>query len=166
MIYFPSDSNAKSRLLLCNYANELGIECDNAYYPRVEYNCCVINSQIKACKKFQLTNSATRHIQNGVDTIIVWHEPCGKLAFVDDEFYDDVDEEWSEFIGILKSYNPIDYDDINNNYIYDIDNGKHLISDYDMIICKLKEKISKKIESVKLKNKIAEFERLKKELEQ
>ena len=41
----------KNNLLMCKYADELGIELTGGYYPRVEYGYLVVNRQIKAGKK-------------------------------------------------------------------------------------------------------------------
>lgn len=125
--YFPYDNGAKNNLLLCQYADELGIELSSkySYYPRVNYNMFQVNEQIVACKCYYLINSATNYQQNYEDTLVVWTESCGKYMFVDKSKYLPViEDEWNEFIGILKSYNPLDYDEINDAYIYDVENGK------------------------------------------
>lgn len=162
--YFPNDFNAKNNLLLCKYADELNIELSNDYYPRIAYGCFVINSQIEARKEYALTNSATQYKQNGKDTIIVWHASYGRLTFVKNEYYDYVDDEWNDFINVLKSYNPVDYDELNRTYIYNVENGKKLIHDYKDIIQNFKQKLNKKIKEVDIANKKKEIERLQKEL--
>ena len=162
--YFPHDGNAKNNLLMCEYADELGIELNGGYYPRVEYGFLVINRQIKAGKNYRLTNSTTNYEQNGEDTIIIWSECCGRLAFVDIQYWHSIEDEWKEFINILKSYNPIDHDEINNDYIYDLENGKKLIKEYDEILKVFDEKINHKINEVKTAKKRDQLEKLKKEL--
>ena len=118
--YFPTDPYAQSNLILCEYAEELGMELSGKYYPRIEYGYFLINSQIKVGKKYWLTNSATKYEQNGKDSLVIWDESCGRLAFVNRDYWWDIDDEWKEFMNVLKSYNPLDYDELNNNYIYDI----------------------------------------------
>lgn len=162
--YFPYDGYAKNNLLMCEYADELGIELNGGYYPRVEYGFLVINRQIKVGKNYRLTNSTTNYEQNGEDTIIIWSEYCGRLAFVDKQYYSAINDEWKEFINIIKSYNPIDYDEINNNYIYDLENGKKLIKEYDEILKVFDEKIERKINEVDTAKKREQLEKLKKEL--
>ena len=161
--YFPNDYKAKENLLLCKYAEELEIDL-KGYYPKMEHDNFLISNQIMACKYYNLTNSKTNYKFNKEDTIIVWRESCGKLAFAEGEYYWTIDDEWNYFKDILKSYNPVDYDEYNDVYVYDLENGKKLINDYDEIIKDFKNKINKKIENVKLKAKELEFERLKKEL--
>ena len=162
--YFPNDANATKNLLLCKYSSELGIKLGNRYYPKIEYGYFVINQQIKAGKYYRLTNTTTHYEQNKKDTIIIWHEPCGRLAFVADKYWSSVDEEWEEFMDVLKSYSPIDYDSLNNTYIFDLENGKRLIADYEQIKNDFIEKANKKIKETDIKQKKKELERLQSEL--
>lgn len=162
--YFPYESNARNNLMICEYAEELGVELRGGYYPNVNYGYFAINSQIKAVKKYHLTNSATKYVQNGEDTIVIWSESCGRLAFVSDKYWWDIEEEWEELMSVLMSYNPIDYDKLNNNYIYDLENGKRLIADYDEILKNFQNKVNKKIKTVDIERKNKELERLQKEL--
>ena len=162
--YFPNDTNAKNNLLLCKYSSELGIELEGKYYPNIQYGYFVINQQIKAGKYYRLTNTTTHYEQNKKDTIIIWNEPCGRLAFVDDKYWNSVCEEWNEFMDVLKSYSPIDYDYLNNTYIFDLENGKRLIADYERIKNDFIEKANKKIKETDIKQKKKELERLQSEL--
>lgn len=164
--YFPNDSNARNNLSLCEYADELGIELKNSYYPRMEYGYFVVNSQIKIGKRYQLTNRTTHYEQNGIDNIVIWSESCGRLAFVNDKYWFDIENEWNNFMSVLLSYEPLDYDKINNVYIYDLDHGKKLIADYHSIVKDFQNKVTKKVNEVDILNKKKEFERLKKELEE
>jgi hypothetical protein len=162
--YFPCDGNAKNNLLMYEYADELGIELNGGHYPRFEYGFLVINRQIKVGKSYRLTNSTTNYKQNGIDTIVIWSESRGRYAFVNEQYYRDIGSEWEEFKSILKSYNPIDYDEINNDYIFDLENGKKLIKEYDEILKVFDEKINHKINEVKTAKKRELLEKLKREL--
>ena len=162
--YFPNDKNAKNNLLLCKYSSELGIELEGKYYPNIQNGYFVINQQIKAGKCYRLTNTTTHYEQNKKDTIIIWNEPCGRLAFVADKYWSSVYEEWDEFMDVLKSYSPIDYDYLNNTYIFDLENGKRLIADYERIKNDFIEKANKKIKEANIKQKKKELERLQAEL--
>lgn len=162
--YFPKDANATKNLLLCKYSSELGIELGNGYYPKIEYGYFVINQQIKAGKCYRLTNTTTHYEQNKKDTIIIWNEPCGRLAFVDERYWHSIDEEWVDFMEVLKSYNPLDYDSLNNTYIYDLQNGKRLIEDYEKIKSDFIEKARKKIKYADIERKKRELEKLQSEL--
>ena len=164
--YFPNDSYAKNNLLLCEYADELDMEVGKSYYPRIEYGFFVINSQIKVGKKYHLTNSTTNYEQNGNDSIVIWSESCGRLAFVNSEYWWTIADEWEDFMNVLMSYNPLDYDKINNNYIYDLENGKRLINDYNEIVKDFQKKADKKIKEAELEKKKKQLEQLQKELEE
>jgi hypothetical protein len=164
--YFPYDSSAKNNLMLCEYADELGIELNKGYYPTIQSGYFVINGQIKIGKEYYLTNSTTRYKQNGEDSLVIWTESCGRLAFVSDRYWWDIEDEWKEFMNVLKSYGPLDYDELNNNYIYDLENGKKLIRDYDGIVKDFMSKVNRKIKEVEIANKKKEIERLQKELEE
>lgn len=162
--YFPNDTFAKSNLLLCEYADELDIEIGKGYYPRIEGKYCVINSQIKVGHTYGLTNSYTKYEHNGKDKIVIWHESSGRLAFVNSEYWWNISDEWKEFMDILKSYNPLDFDEMNNEYIYDLENGKKLINDYNKLVENLQEKVNKKIKKVEFEKKKRQLELLKEEL--
>lgn len=164
--YFPKDFNAKNNLLLCKYADELGIELTGNYYPRIEHEVCMVNSQIRVCKRYSLTNSATYYKHNNEDSIVVWSESRGRLAFVGSNYWWDIADEWEEFMNILKSYNPLGYDEINNNFVFDIENGKRLINNYKNIIDDLQKKINKKVKMVQLEEKKKELEKLQAELDE
>ena len=162
--YFPGDESAKNNLMLCEYSSEIGIKLEGGYYPNIKYGYFVINQQIKAGKYYRLTNTTTHYEQNKKDTIIIWNEPCGRLAFVANKYWSAVDEEWGELMDVLKSYSPIDYDSLNNTYIFDLENGKRLIADYERIKNDFIEKANKKIKETDIKQKKKELERLQSEL--
>jgi hypothetical protein len=164
--YFPNDSNAKNNLKLCQYADELGLKLNGSNYPRVDWKHCLINSEIRAGKEYHLTNSTTKYKFNGEDTIIIWSAPAGRLTFVRDEYWWDIADEWDEFMNVLKSYNPLDYDELNDNYIYNLENGKRLINDYKKIVDDFMEKVNNKIKKVELEKKKKQLELLQKELEE
>lgn len=81
------------------------------------------------------------------------------------EYWSDIEDELQELKNVLKSYNPLDYDELNEDYIYDIENGKRLIADYDKIVSDFWNKVDKKIKDVKLERKREQLELLKSELE-
>lgn len=163
--YFPNDRYAKDNLMLCEYADELGLELNRGYYPTMDWQYCLVNRQIKIGKKCKLTNSATKYKQNGNDTIVIWHESSGRLAFVNYDYLSDIEDEWQEFKNVLKSYDPLDYDEINNTYIYDVKNGKRLITNYNKIVDDFMNKVNKKVKEIQFKKKREQLERLRSELE-
>lgn len=165
--YFPNDYKAADNLVLCEYSNELGVSLDSkGYYPRMSYGFFEINGQIKAGKKYHVVNSHTHYIQNGFDTIVIWQETCGRLGFVDDEYWYTIDDEWKELMQTLHSYNPLDWDELNSTFIFDLENGKRLIEDYKQILNEFLDKCHIKIKQYQLQQKRKELERLQKELEE
>ena len=164
--YFPNDGNAVNNLTLCQYADELGIESDRkSYYPHMEYGYFCVNGQIKVGKKYHVVNSHTHHIQNGLDTIVIWHESCGRLGFVDRDYWYTIEDEWQELMQTLHSYKPLDWDELNSTFIFDLENGKRLIEDYKQILNEFMDKCHVRIKAYQLEQKRKELERLQKELE-
>lgn len=162
--YFPNDNSAKSNLLLTEYASIFNFKLNGSYYPRMDYKTCIINSQIIIVNSYQLINSKTKYNHDDTSPLVVWSEACGRLAFVSNEYYSEIDDEWGNFMKVLKSYEPLDYDELNNTYIYNVENGKRLIHDYDNITNDLDQAIENKIKQVQLQEKITKYEKLKAEL--
>ena len=128
--HFPESSEANQKLRFYTYLQKLGIECNNSYYPRMDGHYLRLNEQMFATEQhYSLTNSTTKYIYNEMKTIIVWRAHSGKLDFVSDEFWWNITDEWDWFMNVLKSYNPFDYDEINNTFLYDIEDGKKLYND-------------------------------------
>lgn len=166
--YFPDDRTANNNLILYEYSNLLDIDLDtnHSYHPIVEYGYLKVNRQIKLGREYQLANSHTGYHQNKEEILVIWSEPCGRLAFVSECYYHVIGNEWNEFMNILKSYEPLDYDPTNNTYIYDIEHGKKLIDDYNKILEDFGDKTKKKINKVRRDEMRAQIEVLKKELEE
>lgn len=163
--YCPKDYIAKGNLMRCEYAEKLGFDFDKASTFYVEHGRLKINSQIAVGKYSGLTNSTTGYDFNNDDILVIWSEPCGRLAFIDNMYWFDVAEEWDEFMAVLKSYEPLDYDYINDNYVYDIEHGRKLIDDYDKIVEEFMAKARKKIKEIELAKKKERLKQLQEELE-
>lgn len=166
--YFPDDRTANNNLILCEYSNLLDIDLDTnhrTYYPKVEYGYLSVNRQVRVGREYQLANSHTGYHQNKEEILVIWSEPCGRLAFVNDRYYWAINNEWSEFMNILKSYEPLDYDPTNNTYIYDIEHGKKLIADYKNIVSNFEEKLHSKINEILIQDKREQLKQLQEELE-
>lgn len=163
--YYPESSEARGKINLCRYAQELGIKLNGSYYPRMDYDRFVINDLLYATKRCNLSNHATSFVPNEEDTLVIWYASCGRLDFVGDDYWHAIEKEWKWLHDKLKEYNPLDYDEINNKYIFDVENGKRLIEDYAKITDELKTMLKKKILVVETEKKKRELERLQKELE-
>lgn len=165
--FFPNDRTAKNNLTLCNYCEELGLELPGKWqaYPNI-YNekTIKINSKLEASKSYYLTNKTTNYEHNNVDTVVIWDTGCGRLEYVNSDYWYDIENEWQEFMDVLKSYEPLDYDEVNNRYVYSLENGKRLIEAYDELEEAFKDKLNRKIKAVQLAQKKKQMELLQKEI--
>lgn len=167
--YFPRDYIANDNLLLCTYADELGIDLDNTKTNyRIDNGYFMVNAQTKYGKKYYLTNSETKYKCKESDNnrFVIWDAVCGRLEFVDNRYYDCITDEWEGLLDVLLSYQPLDYDYINSVYVYDLEHGKKLINDYDDIIEEFMNKVNVKIKEYNMFEKRQRLERLQKELEE
>ena len=116
-------------------------------------------------KKPYITNSATGFKYDPDQYYIVWDNGnVGRLQFVSQYYWSDVEQEWREFWWKLLSYEPLDYDPHNCRMIFDIEHGKKLIEDYPQICKETCEKMNAKIAKVKLVKAKEEYEKLLKEV--
>ena len=146
--YFPNEIHAVDNLKFYKYAEIFGIEPSDRYYPKISQGRFMINDILWADTKYWITNSTTGYVHNKEDIVVVWSAFCGRLEFVSKKYWNDVEDEWRWFkTEKLLSYNPIDYDYINDTYVFDLENGKRFIKDYPIIVSELKEKLDKKIKA-------------------
>ena len=125
----------------------------------------MINDLIYATKKVHLINHAKDFVPNEIDTLIVWHSTCGRLRFVNQQYWFCIQEEWEWLFDKLKEYKPLDYDETNNTFVYNVENGKRLIEDYTKITDELKTKLKQKILIFEKEKKMEELKKLQAELE-
>lgn len=111
-----------------------------------------------------LANSETHFKFSKDENYVVWDNGnIGRLQFGDfrGEIYREFDGEWEEFQEKLLSYGALDYDPMNDRIIYDIENGKKLMLDYDEICREISSKIKvkeKKLEIEELEKRIRELQ--------
>ena len=116
-------------------------------------------------KRYHICNSSTGYQPKDDTWYVIWDNGnIGRLQFVSNKYYSDVQDEWEEFKNRLLSYNPLDYDDMNNFNVYDIENGKRLMADYQQICNETLAKMTDKIKQVQLKEAKEKYERLLNEL--
>lgn len=116
--------------------------------------------------KFEcMANPATDYIPTDPDEFYVhWDNGnIGRLQFTTIDYWGYLGDEWREFKNTLKSYNPVDWDDLNNHMVFKIEDGKRLMNDYKDICKETQEKINTKI---KTSVKALIIEKKKKELEE
>lgn len=89
---------------------------------------------------------------------------CGRLNFINnangnnDYLYEgEFQTAWEEFVETIETYNPVQYDDINNEYFFTVPDGYRLFCDFPKILEKTKNKFKKL-------NETREIEELKEKL--
>lgn len=95
----------------------------------------------------------------GIDYVQLSNGNIGRLMFphtgVGDMNYSISDPIWNKFIKELLSYNCIDYDKMNFNYVYNMEDGLRLYHDFDLIYKKYAEKFNSLYKEIKI-NKLKE----------
>jgi hypothetical protein len=158
--FYPDSSEAKQNLIFCTYMQELGLENSDSYYPRMQGLQFRLNTQMFVVKKYTLTNPIKNYIPNGVDTLIVWKADAGRCDFVLSDYWFSIEKEWHWLHNTLHEYKPLDYDEVNNTYLFDIENGMKLFNDYSDLMKKFNKMLKDKITTVQIEKKKKELEKL------
>lgn len=120
----------------------------------------------RVVKKYYLTNSATKFIPEKDKYYVEWDNGnIGRLQFTTQAYYNLVTDEWHEFEAKLMSYNPVDYDPLNNHMVFEVKDGKRLMHDYFDICREYQEKVNEKIKSKRIEIKRQEIKKLQRELD-
>lgn len=115
-------------------------------------------------KGYYITNNGTGHKSNNDEWYVEWDNGnVGRLQFVSSEWLGYVGEEWENFKKELMSYNPVNYDPMNCHIIYDVENGKRVLENYQDICKRTREAIEKKLKQARIEKAKSELERLIKE---
>ena len=111
------------------------------------------------CHNVYLHNSTNKVKFEENDYIKLSNGNIGRLMFphtgVGDMNYSISDPIWNKFIKELLSYNCIDYDKMNFNYVYNMEDGLRLYHDFDSIYKKYAEKFNSLYKEIKI-NKLKE----------
>lgn len=135
----------------CDKLEALGREWGEAVCPR----------DFLVVKRYHICNSTTKYQPKDETWYVIWDNGnIGRLQFVSDKYWYAVEDEWNEFKNKLLSYNPLDYDKMNDFIVYDIENGKRLMEDYQQICDETKSKMQAKIKRVQLEKAREEYEKL------
>lgn len=153
-----------SLLKLCNkYSLKINdVENYNAY------NFCLKlkskNVDFVICHYPYISNSANKIKFEESDYIELSNGNIGRLMFPHtrdiDMNYSISDPIWNEFKDELLSYNCIDYDKINFNYVYSMEDGMRLYQDFDSIYKKYAEKFNALYKVVKINKMKEELKKL------
>lgn len=126
----------------------------------------IIYPDFRIRKGYYITNNGTGHKSNKDEWYVEWDNGnVGRLQFVSSEWWAYVGEEWENFKAELMSYNPINYDPMNCHIIYDVENGKRVLENYQDICKRTIESMEKKLKQVRIEKAKSELERLIKETE-
>ena len=112
-------------------------------------------------KGYHLTNSTTHYKGNKNDYYIHWDNGnIGCLMFTISDNWDLVQDDYKEFLKRLISYGAVDWDDLNDHIVFDIEHGKNLLKDYLKIKQETVEKIKRKIKNEELARVKRRYEQL------
>lgn len=112
-------------------------------------------------KGYYITNNSTGHKSNPDEWYVEWDNGnVGAYQFVGGDGYNIVQNEFREFKEMLMSYNPVNYDKLNCHIVYDIENGKKVLADYEQICKETRKKMEVKIKKARLEKAKADYEKL------
>ena len=89
---------------------------------------------------------------------------CGRLNIINDSniaYQGEPDAVWNEFIDEIVSYSPLDYDDINGEYIFNAENGYKLAKDFSELYKNTCTKMKEAVKEYKIKKLQDEINKLK-----
>lgn len=122
----------------------------------------VIPNHFRLTKGYYLTNSKTHYKEQDDEWYIQWDNGnIGRLQFISEKYYAFVEDEWEAFKAELLSYNPLDYDPLNNHIIYDIENGKKVMANYKDICKRTQEAMNAKVKEAQIKEMEEQLAKLK-----
>lgn len=142
-----------------NSPNEYLEACKKLKALGLEWGDNIKFDDFNIIKGYHITNPTTKFQGNKNRYYIHW-ENIDKSTFVFQKYWFLVEEEWTEFNNILKSYAPLDWDEYNCHMVFDIEHGKKLISDYKEIKKKIYGKMKVKIKQIELEKAKKEYEKL------
>ena len=89
---------------------------------------------------------------------------CGRLNIINDSkiaYQGEPDAVWKEFINKIKSYSPLDYDDMNSEYIFTLQDGYRLFKDFPNLLEEVRTKMQSAVKAYKIQQLQSEIDRLK-----
>lgn len=113
---------------------------------------------------YKLTNKTTYEQLDGSKCYICFGcGGCGRLNLCASSTYaykEEAEEVWVDFLQQIQEYNPIDWDAINNEYIFSVENGYRLYKDFGNIYKQAVNDMRRAIATYKKAELEAEIERL------
>lgn len=91
---------------------------------------------------------------------------CGRLNIINDStiaYRGEPDAVWNEFLDKIKSYSPLDYDDMNNEYIFTLQDGYRLFKDFPTLLKDVRTKMQSAVKAYKIQQLQSQLDKLKKD---
>ena len=162
-----------SRLVdVLEIADQYAIPIDNMWLT--SYNTILLSGKTGRFEfiirhSYQFSNRATDYkIDENNWYVHLSFGGCGRLNLVNNAnannqylYFGEFQKAWEEFIETIESYNPVQYDDINNEYFFTVQDGYKLFCEFPDILEKTKNKFNKlneKHEIAELKEKLRKLE--------
>jgi hypothetical protein len=146
-----------------------GIPIDEIrYYGEYELVWKYSSFRFLVCHKYDLTNKETFYkFDTSKWYIRLTFGRCGRFNFVTDSrclsdslYYEKTNELYQAFLEKLISYSPLDYDRLNGEYLFTVENGYRLYKDFKEIYETTKTAINNELKNFKIKQLKAELEKL------
>jgi hypothetical protein len=150
------------------HPSELLETCNQLKVLGYKWGDRIRKDDFRMTKGFCITNSSTKY-ESDKDTYYVhWDNGnVGAYQFVSGtEEYSAIQDEFKEFKDKLMSYGVVDWDDMNDHIVFDVEHGKKVMEEYDSILKETKEKMSIKLKQLKAERAKKEYERAMAALEQ
>lgn len=126
----------------------------------LDWGADIIFKDFRIVKGCHLINSTTHYKGNNNDYYIHWDGNISCLMFPISENWDLVKDDYQEFLKRLISYGAVDWDDLNDHIVFDIEHGKILLKDYPKIKQETVEKIKRTIKNEELARVKRRYEQL------
>lgn len=141
--------------------DELLSTCKKLKALGLEWGDKISFDDFRITKGVKITNSATGYEYDSKSYYVHWDNGnIGAYQFVSGgDMYRAIQDEYKEFKEKLMSYNPIDWDDFNSHIVFDVENGKKVMADYEEIVKETREKIQIKSKIYKAEQAKLEYEK-------
>ena len=160
-----NDSGITYNLSLLKLCNKYGLKLNEVKNYNV-YNLCLRSNGVDfvICHIPYICNPTNKVKFEESDYIQLSNGNIGRLMFPHtrdtDMNYSISDPVWNNFKDELLSYNCIDYDKMNFNYVYSMEDGLRLYHDFDSIYKKYAEKFNALYKVVKINKMKEELKKL------
>lgn len=112
-------------------------------------------------KGYHLTNNGTGHQPDKDTWYIIWDNGgIGLLQFLDDNSNPLAREEYKKFKQRMMDYGCVNYDNLNNQIVFEIENGKILLLDYPGICKDTRENLQRIMKADELLKAKERYEKL------